>query len=211
MSVRLIAELGSCHMGKLERIKEAIDICKETGIDALKLQLFPNEAPYVPTNIYLEPAFFTAAFSYAEEQGVSLSASVFDQTSFEFLLSHRPKFIKFAFSQKHQHAWIKETLDQGIEAIVSCDPLTVDDVDPRATTLFVVPQYPIPFEVAFDGIFPRFDGWSHHGLTLRQAKRAVDAGAQIIEAHVQLGYIDEVNCPDGRFSTLLANLCQLRK
>lgn len=214
---RIIAELGSCHMGKLERIKEAIDICKDLDLE-LKLQLFPNEAPYVPTNVYLEPELFTQAFEYAENKGVVLSSSVFDQASYDFLLSHRPRYIKFAYSKKNQTEWIDRTLREGIEAVVSADIMTDSKVPVGATKLYCIPEYPVRYEVSFDELFtapqvgakPRFDGFSDHTLGIRQTQRAIDAGAKIIEKHVRLGYGDEV-CPDAFFAVSIRDLGKLRR
>jgi sialic acid synthase SpsE len=208
--LRLIAELGSCHMGRLDRIKEAIDLCKAYQLDALKLQLFPNEAPYVPTNIYLPREMFTAAFEYAKERGVCLSASVFDEDSFRFLLFHRPSFIKFSFGKKDQTEWIRETIAHGIEAIVSCDVLSDHFVPERATKLYCIPEYPVRYEVTYDEIFPRFDGFSDHTLGMRQTAKAVVAGATLVEKHVKLGYEDET-CPDAFFAVNIRDLGKLRE
>lgn len=208
MSVRLIAELGSCHMGKLTRIQEAVDLCKEYDME-LKLQLFPNEAPYVPTNVWLDPYMFEVFMSYAKVEGAILSASVFDETSFHFLRKLDPKFIKFAYGKKDQASWIKQTLDDGCEAIVSCDVMSDHLVDNRATKLYCIPEYPVRYEVNFDEIFPRFDGFSDHTLGLRQTKKAIEAGARVIEKHVRLGYDDET-CPDARFAVNIREFGELQ-
>jgi len=206
---RLIAELGSCHMGKVERIREAIDRCKASGIDALKLQLFPNEAPYVPTNIYLPHDMFIDAFTYGLEKGVDVSASCFDRASFDFLMNCRPKFIKFAYSKKTMAEEINITLGSEIETIVSCDVMTDHLVHDNATKLYCIPEYPVRYEVVFDELFPRFDGFSDHTLGVRQTKRAIEAGAKVIEKHVRLGYEDET-CPDARFAVIIEELASVR-
>ena len=203
MSVRIIAELGSCHMGRFDRIKEAIDICKDLGLDALKLQLFPNTAPYVPTNIYLKPELFTKAWQYGQKVGVPVTASVFDENNLGFLMGHLPEFIKFSYGKKDQCQWIKQTLNLGIEAIVSCDVMTDHLVPKKATKLYCIPEYPVRYEVNFDELFPRFDGFSDHTMGIKQTQRAIDAGAKIIEKHVRLGYADET-CPDAFFAVTIS-------
>lgn len=207
---RIIAELGSCHMGKLERIKEAIDRCKALGnISAIKLQLFPNDIKYTEVgNVYLSHEMFKLAFEYGKQVGLPVTASPFDMESYYFLRNLQPDFIKFAYSQKHQW-WIKDCLDHGFEAIVSCDVMTDHLVDNRCTKLYCISEYPIKYEVAFDELFPRFDGFSDHTLGIRQTQRAIDAGAQIIEKHVRLGYEDET-CPDARFAVTLEGLGRLK-
>lgn len=206
---RIIAELGSCHVGKLDRIKEAIDICNDLNLE-LKLQLFPNEAPYVPTNIHLPLQDFEKMFNYGFKKGVTVSASVFDEESFDYLYAVNPKFIKFAYSKKDQLKWIKQTRDDGIEAIVSCDVMTDHSVPHGVTKLYCIPEYPVRYEVNFDELFPRFDGFSDHTLGLRQTQKAIDAGAKIIEKHVRLGYKDET-CPDAFFAVNLRDLANLNR
>ena len=201
---RIIAELGSCHMGSLERILTVIDSLEGTGID-LKLQLFPDKAPYTPTNIYLPQDMFTKAFFYARGKGVNLSASVFDKESFEFLLEHRPTFIKFAYSKKEQVEWVEETLSNKIEAIVSCDIMTDSKVPKEATKLYCIPEYPVRYEVNFDELFPRFFGFSDHTLGFRQTQKALETGAKLIEKHVRIGLNDET-CPDAFFAVKVFDL-----
>jgi N-acetylneuraminate synthase len=207
--VRLIAELGSTHQGKLERIKEAVDKCKDLGIDALKLQLFPDIPPYTPTNVFLPSAYFTEAFHYAKEKGVVLSASCFAPGYFYQLLALKPQFIKLAYSKKNETEWIQKTIESGIEAIVSCDVMTDHLVPDGATKLYCIPEYPVRYEVAFDGLFPRFDGFSDHTLGTRQTIRAIEAGAKVIEKHVRLGYEDET-CPDARFAVTFEEFAKVR-
>lgn len=242
MFTRLIAELGSCHMGKIERIKEAIDRCKAVGIDALKLQLFPNKEPYVPTNIWLPPDMFQEAFEYGKSVGLPVSASVFDEESLTFLQKLKPEFIKISYSQKHnggshngEICWAESIYLNGIEPIVSCDIMTEHLVSATATKLYCIPEYPVRYEVCFDGIFEgnyvdsgiptktafpnmpdegnlltyRFQGFSDHTLGIRQTRRAIQSGAQVIEKHVRLGYNDET-CPDAFFAVKIEELGQLK-
>lgn len=206
---RIIAELGSCHMGKLERIKEAIDIAKKLHLSALKLQLFPNEEKYTSVgNVWLSHELFKEAFLYGKSVGLPVSASVFDMESYYFLRNLQPDFIKFSYSNKHQW-WIKDCLDHGFEAIVSCDVMTDHLVDERAMNLYCIPEYPVRYEISFDALFPRFDGFSDHTLGLRQTERAIKSGARIIEKHVKLGYGDET-CPDARFAVNIQDLVYLK-
>lgn len=232
--LRLVAEFGSCHNNKLERIKEAIDRCKKAKIDALKLQLFPNEAPYVGTgNVWLDPKIFKEAFKYAKKKKFKLTASVFDFNSYCFLQNLEPAFIKFSYGKKHEEGLIKETLAMGREAIVSCDVMTDHLVPDNATKLYCIPEYPVRYEVAFDGLFNtydvsevakqfppnqplqvttkrgRFDGFSDHTMGMRQTARAVCAGAKIIEKHVRLGYEDET-CPDAFFAVTIEEFAAVR-
>jgi len=198
--IKIIAEIGSCHNGKLDYCKEAIDRLCEMGADAIKFQLFPNDPKFTSTgNVWLAPEMYADAAQYAEESGLDCSASVFSQECFDLLLETHPRFIKFSFSKKDEIGWIYESLESGIETIVSCDVMT-DAYVPKATTrLFCVPQYPVYQELSFDEIFPRFHGFSDHTLGYRQTLNAIDAGALIIEKHMKLLKPD-IQCPDSFFA-----------
>lgn len=136
---------------------------------------------------------------YAEEQGIDCSASVFGEDEFEFLIKTNPTFMKFAYSQNHQSGWVSEAIERGINAIVSCDVMSDMRVPKKATKLFCVPQYPVYFEICFDELFPRFDGFSDHTMGYQQTISAVIAGAKIIEKHIKLNHSDVV-CPDSFFA-----------
>lgn len=200
MSVRIIAEIGSCHMGKVSYGKEAVERCLEMGVDAIKFQLFPNEKKFTESgNVWLSPEKYLEIAEYSVDSGLVCSASVFDEANFDFLLKTRPDFIKFSYSQKHRNSLIEECILEGIEPVVSCDIMSDLDVPEEATKLFCIPQYPVYFNVNFDGIFPRFDGFSDHTLHYEQTLEAVRSGATTIEKHMKLTRRD-VTCPDSFFA-----------
>lgn len=206
---RFIAELGSNHYGDIKRLQRAVDMLADTGI-ALKLQLFKNEPPFVPPNIYLSPELFTRTFEYGLKKNVVVSASVFDDNNLEFLIKHQPQFIKIAYSKKQQSDWIKRISASGAEAIVSCDVMSLKDVQGIVTKLFCIAQYPVMFDIAFDGLFVagKFHGFSDHSIGLRQTLKAVHAGASIIEKHVKLDLFDN-RCPDDAFAVPLSQFMDL--
>lgn len=200
MDIRIVAEIGSCHLGKLSYAKEAVDRCVDIGADAIKFQLFPRTDEYLKSgNVWLDPSLYLEIADYAKEQNLDCSASVFDQDNFDFLLKTHPPFIKFAYSQKHQIGWIEETLSEGIEAIVSCDAMTDYMVPKEATKLYCISEYPVKYKISFEGIFPRFHGFSSHCLGFEQDLDAVQAGAKIIEKHFSLNHLD-IRCPDSYFA-----------
>lgn len=192
-------------MGKEDYVKAHIEAASEANFSAVKFQLFPNHETYTSTgNIWLSPVLFEKAMKWAEEYGVDCSASVFGEAEFQFLKQFNPKFIKLAYSKKQNRSWIEECLDASIEPIVSCDVMSDHLIPMKATRLFCIPQYPVYFEISFDEIFPRFDGFSDHSLSFRQTRNAVEAGARIIEKHVALKRKD-INCPDARFAASFAD------
>jgi N,N'-diacetyllegionaminate synthase len=205
MSIRIIAEVGSTHMGKIEYAKEAVDRCIDLGVDAIKFQLFPNSEDFTKSgNVWLSPDMYLEIVDYADNQ-IDVTASVFDEDSYRFLLKTKPPFIKFAYSQNRRWNWIDDTLENGIEAVVSCDIMSDRKVAPEATKLFCVPRYPVYEKLVFDELFPRFDGFSDHTLGYAQTLEAVLEGAKIIEKHMTLNHSDIV-CPDSYFALRPAEL-----
>lgn len=204
-------------MGKLAYMKEAIDYCADIGAYAIKFQLFPNRWPWMfktvgtanpePTgNVWLDPEHLHTLFDYAKGR-IKLTASVFDKESLDLLIPHKPAFIKFAHSQKHQEEWIRLALHNEIEAIVSCDVMTDHEVPLGAKKLYCIPEYPVRYQIDFEGLFPRFDGFSSHTLGIHQDEKAIMAGARMIEKHFTLPH-PEITCPDSRFAL---NIREMRK
>lgn len=200
MGTRIIAEAGSTHMGKWEYCKEILDRCADLRIDAVKFQLFPNEEQFTKSgNVWMPPDLYLECVDYGQDQGVGVAASVFGENEFEFLIKTNPPFVKIAYSQKHRADWTTESLSHGIETIVSCDVMTDKQLPRGVTKLFCIPQYPVYFNICFDTLFPRFDGFSDHTLGFDQTLEAIHAGAQIIEKHIKLNHADVV-CPDSYFA-----------
>lgn len=139
---------------------------------------------------------------------IDVTASVFDEMNLRFLINQTPKFIKFAYSQKLQRPWIQECLENEIEAIVSCDVMTDMKVPQRCTKLFCVSQYPVYSQLSFDGLFPRFQGFSDHTMGINQTIEAVLQGARTIEKHFTLNHSD-IDCPDSFFALSPAELASL--
>lgn len=205
MSTYTIAEIGSTHMGKEDYVKASIEAASEAGFSAVKFQLFPNKEEYTHTgNVHMSGHLFEIAYKFANEWGIDCSASVFGENEFQFLKQFVPPFIKLAYSKQKNRSWIEECIDASIDAIVSCDFMTIDAVPNRATKLYCVPQYPVVYELAFDGVFPKFDGFSDHTIGFRQTSIAVEEGAKVIEKHVSIQRKD-IKCPDYRFAATFAD------
>lgn len=219
VGTRFIAEVGSSHLGDIARMFQFVERAKELNLDAVKFQLFPNRPPYIGTdlapdvrllngNVWLDPILFKMAYAHGEAIGIPVSASVFDEESFKFLLDLKPKFIKFSYSKKDQVDWINQTIDAGIEAIVSCDIMTDKMVPNAATKLYCIPEYPVRYQVDFSEIFPRFTGFSDHTLGTNQTMYAACVGAKVIEKHVKLNSYD-FNCPDDMFAVTIEEFAKI--
>ena len=204
----LIVDPGSTHMGRLDHALAHISMAANAKVDIIKFQMLsPKEAR--GGNIELPLIYWEDLKEHAEDEGIEITASVFSEYNLDFLLEHNPKYIKLSYSKKHEIKWIEKILKAGITPIVSCDVLTERAVPAECIKLYCIPEYPVPYEIAFDGLFPRFDGFSDHTLGIRQTQRAIDSGARIIEKHVTL--LDPfIECPDDEFAVSYLELRRLK-
>lgn len=195
--VRVIAEVGSTHMGKMSHCIESIQRAKDAGAWAVKFQLFPNEEKFTKSgNVYLSFEYFKECVEFSEKIGIACSASVFSPELLKRLLEIKPPFIKFAYSQNELIDSLKG-LSIASEIIVSTDHLGLSEKIRTFTKLLCIPQYPVYSQLCFDECFPPFDGFSDHTLGINQSIEAARNGATIIEKHVTLR---GAQCPDAKFA-----------
>lgn len=206
MSIKLIIDPGSTHMSKLPYAKEIIDRAADMGAYAVKFQLF-NEVFARSGNIPVPREWWPILKAHAGNR-IILTASVFDEEGLALLLEACPAFIKFAFSQKEKVGWIRSVIEREILPIISCDVMTERELPLGVHKLYCIPEYPVPYEINFDGIFPRFDGFSSHAMGTRQDERAIHAGARMIEKHMTLNHVD-IDCPDSFFALKPAEMERL--
>ena len=204
----IIVDPGSTHMGKLEYALEHIELAARSGAQIIKFQLFSNPPNYTGGNIELPLEWWPILQKKADENGIELTASVFNADALAFLIAQKPKFIKFSYSNKHQKEWIEAAIGQGIKPIVSCDVMTDQEIVGGVIKLYCIPEYPVRYEIAFDGIFPRFDGFYDHSLNIRQTLKAIHAGAKYIEKHTTLAK-EDVKCPDANFAVSYSEIANL--
>lgn len=208
---RIILDPGSCHMGDLSRAKALIKICFEVGADAIKFQLIPESK--VGPNQYLPFEWFPELVAYGKDMGIEVFGSVWDQAGIDTLRSSGCTSIKFAYSQRKSER-ILETYNAGFFDTLF---VSTDILDPvmgsSLIKLWCIPQYPVPFQVSFEGIFDRMDGFSDHTLGVKQSVRAIEAGCSILEKHFRLGDAAE-QCPDAMFAITpkeANKLCKIAK
>jgi sialic acid synthase SpsE len=199
---------GSCHDGDLYKAKELVSIGAACGLNAIKFQLLtPNESK--GGNIGINWEWMGELIDLGKRKGVEVFASVFDRNGWDYLLSLGCKSVKLSYSQAdklptYPHLAPLETVyvsQDVMSPTLSLQPARRGDVKPgpmRLVRFFCLPLYPVPFVPSFDGLFPRFDGFSSHCLGIDQEIRAVEAGAKYLEFHFQ-GTWDS-HTPDGRFA-----------
>lgn len=204
MSVKIVGDVGSTHMGNIEYCFEAVDLAGKIGLDTVKFQLFPDTAEYTTTGNVVFPLPWNQTWvelmQYAKDKMVDITASVFSRDALEILCKTKPNFIKFGYGMKEKTNWQSICQDNyGIQTIVSCDVMTAADIYPKAKKLYCIPEYPVRYLIDFSDIFPRFYGFSDHTLGTKQTLRAVSEGALMVEKHVRLDHMD-VKCPDAAFA-----------
>lgn len=220
----IIGDIGSCHMGKLDKCIEAVNVGKDCGLDAVKFQLGTSKP-----NIGLPVAYYQEAFEEGARIGIDVFTSVFAPEFYEhttFPAIYKPKYMKFAYSQCKggdgdlgdytrdilSRDFRSRCKSEGIKIIASCDVMTIMknlDADIR---LYCIPEYPVRYKIDFEGIFPNFDGFSDHTLGFNQTLVAVREGAKFIEKHFCLTEDLDINSPpDEMFALSPSNLKEMIK
>jgi len=195
--VHICADIGSTHLGNKELAFSGVVTAKKIGCDSVKFQLFPDIPKYTDCgNISLPKQWVPELIAYGKEVGIPVTFSYFEDEDIELSKTLDVAYHKIAYSKIDQ--WWK--LDYNAPLVVSCDFMNDHRlVDSRVTKLYCLPVYPVPYQVSFEGVFPRFHGFSDHTIGFKQTLNAVTAGAKWIEKHISLTD-DIASCPDARFA-----------
>lgn len=208
---------GSTHNGDLHNARRLVEIAADIGASACKFQLLSaNETK--GGNIGMDWEWMPELIALGKEKGVEVFASVFDRSGWDYLLSLGCKSVKLSYSQAHKldqypHLAPLETVyvsQDVMSPALALRPARKGDVKPgpmRLVRYYCLPLYPVPYVVDFEGLFPRFDGFSDHTLGIEQGFRAVQAGAKYLEFHFMGGW--QSDTPDGRFAKTPAMAAKL--
>jgi len=203
--VKIIGDPGSCHLGSFDRACDLVRIGKDSGLDAVKFQLLTgNESK--GGNIGMDWEWLPELIVLGDRLGVEVFASVFDKSGIDWVRKCGCKSIKFAYSQYLKYLQFNVLEKPFQNQYVSCDVMNERQIV-NAIKLYCVPEYPVPYKIDFEGLFPRFDGFSSHCLGIEQDLNAVKAGAKFIEKHFQGDW--DSDCPDGAFALRPKQLKQL--
>jgi len=197
MPTKIILDPGSCHMGKLDYAKELIRLAVDVGADAVNFQLFKNLPPNIELPYEWMPELIEYGGNYSGNK-IEVFASVFNQEAYDFVKMIRIKSIKFAY-RKHQTADNIITACHDFDTVY-CSGDWNTEIYYETKKLFCIPQYPVPFIIDFENVFPKFDGFSDHTIGYKQTLEAIRQGATIIEKHFTLGNSHYINCPDHSFA-----------
>ncbi len=181
--IYIIAEIGNNHLGEFNLALKTLEAALETGVDAIKFQMFNPESlvtastpvyKHVPDNIYstqrerfrqmrLTDDQFLQLAKITRDNGVDFLCTPFDKSSADFLYPLVPAF-KIASGDTSNYALIDHVKDKKKPLIVStglCDQkevdLLVDNLPLNSTVLLhCVGSYPTPDDEVNLALIPFF-------------------------------------------------------
>lgn len=236
----VIAEMSANHGGDLEHAIELLRAVAAAGADAIKLQTYTadtltldsdaptfrisSKGPWDGRTLY--DLYSEAAMPWdwqprlkqvADEIGLTLFSSVFDETSVAFLEDLGVPAFKVASSELVDIPLLRRVAQAGKPVLISTGMGMLDEVDEAVRTLRdtdpeipltllkCTAAYPAPVDQMNLATIPdmadRYDapvGLSDHTLGTAAAVTAVALGARVVEKHVCLSRSD--GGPDAHFS-----------
>lgn len=211
MSVRVIADPGSCHLGSLRKAMELVTAAADSGAWAIKFQLFPKRYEQYGNMMLLEEWFMNFLMPHAKLKGIHCFASVFSESAYRCTLNSGCKYIKFAFGRYNM---MKSAVLEYGKQYVFASGNEKKKPPVKCNWLYCVPEYPVKGKINFTGLFDGSSIWcgfSDHTLGATQTKRAIDAGASYIEKHLRLGTRRDNIVPDGKFAVTPKQLAEICK
>lgn len=196
MKTWICVDPGSTHDGDLDKANALVKDALTMGANAIKFQLLA-EKQLTGGNILLPWEYMPELIALGAEKGIEVFASVFDFAGLSYLMSIGCKSVKFAYSQAELLRDSAASIPEDVKIYASYDVMS-PHICERATTLYCIPEYPVRYPVNFDGLFPRFDGFSSHCLGIQQEIEAVKAGAKYLEFHIKGDW--DSPTPDARFA-----------
>jgi sialic acid synthase SpsE len=203
---QIILDPGSTHDGDRHKADRLIEIAADCGADAIKFQLLTDKEAKAG-NIGMDWEWLPDLIALGKTKGIEVFASVFDRSGHEWLAKCGAQSVKYAYSQRDKATPVGQF--GGIKTMIPRVYVSqgVMDKDPFSgpgwkfsggKRLYCIPEYPVPYKIDFEGLFPRFDGFSSHCLGIEQELAAAKAGAEILEFHFQGDWVSDT--PDGRFA-----------
>jgi len=237
--VYVIAELSANHDGSQAKARELVRAASATGADAVKLQLYTPDTITIDCrnehfriksgtlwdgkvlhDLYTEAQtpweWHDDLVALAAESGLHCFASVFDDSSVDFLESAGTPAYKIASFELVDIPLLRRVAATGKPLILSTGMADLDEIEEAVRTVREVGSAPIallrtnsgypasPSEIGLGAIerlastFGVVAGLSDHTLGIAVPVAAVACGAHIIEKHLTLSRDDPG--PDSAFS-----------
>jgi len=246
--VFIIAEMSGNHNQKIENAYKLIDVAVEAGVDAVKLQTYTPDTLTIDcdkkwfqikgsawdgNNLY---KLYGDAYTpwdwqpklkkYAEDKGIMLFSTPFDNTAVDFLEKMNVAVYKVASFENGDLQLLKKIASTGKPVIMSRGMANLEDIElavktlkengtPQVAVLHCISSYPATPEemnlATIADIAKRFNiisGLSDHTLTITASIAAAALGASIIEKHFTLKKLSDRG-PDAAFSIEPDGLKQL--
>jgi N,N'-diacetyllegionaminate synthase len=218
----IIAEAGSNHDGKIEKVKKLIDIAADAGVDAVKFQAFKadklfntEETVRKLKKIEFKEGWYEEIFEYAHNKGIILLFSVFDEKTVDILSNYDMVAYKIASYELLHFPLLEEIIKKNKPIILStgmANQLEVDKVinwinskgHDQIMVMHCVSQYPAQIDdVNLNSItvLKKYNlpvGFSDHTLGIYASIAAVAMGSNIIEKHFTISR--SMDGPDHSYS-----------
>ena len=217
----VVAEIGINHNGDLEIVKGLIDAAHRSGVDAVKFQKRTPELCVPPDQqkrkretpwgyiTYLEyrhkvefdAAEYQEIDQYCRHKEIAWFASVWDETSVDFLEAFDPVVYKIPSASLTDHDLLRHVRKTGRPVILSTGMSTMDEIQVSVDVLgtedllitHATSTYPCePEELNLHMIqtlkdaYPCPIGYSGHEVGLIPTVVAVSLGACLVERHITL-------------------------
>ena len=245
----VIAELSANHNGRIEAAFEVIEAAKVAGADAVKIQTY---TPATRPSNHDGPGFriqgglwdgmllhelygraqtpwewHERLFAHAQEVGITLFSTPFDDTAVDLLVSLGAPAMKVASFEAMDTGLLRKIARTGLPSIISTGMVGLGEIEdalsvfsqegaPTPVLLHCVSEYPAQAASANLRTIPHMRegfgaivGLSDHTLSSAVAVAAVAHGAAVIEKHVTLRRSD--GGPDAAFSIEPHELAELVK
>lgn len=227
----IIAELSGNHNGDINRAIALIKAAHDAGADAIKLQTYTAETitinsdaedfliteglwkGYKLYDLYNEAHtpwdWHKKLFGYAQELGMIIFSSPFDETAVDFLETLDCPIYKIASFEITHHPLLRHIANTGKPIIMSTGMASLQEIEEAVeiiqkspckdlTLLHCVSAYPAPIEntnlnmmLDLKQRFPNIKvGLSDHSLGTAVAVAATALGAEVIEKHLTLARAD---------------------
>ncbi len=210
--VYIIGEVGSNHNQKIKQAKQLIDVAAESGVDAVKFQLFRTENLYSPDNklfkIFKENElpfeWLPDLIRYSRSKGLTFLASPFDRDSVDELNKLGVAAFKLASSETVNLPLLRYIASKSKPVLIStgmCDLADVyeavevvraaknnDMILLHCTALYPTPPENVNLNVmqTLRSAFNLPVGFSDHTLGIDIPFAAVALGARVIEKHITI-------------------------
>ena len=203
MAVFVIAEIGVCHDGDLNKALRLVDAAKEAGADAAKFQYFSSQKLWKDDRIkHLELRYseFVKIHQHCQDAGVEFMCTPFGVEEL-FLLKPHVKRWKIASGCITRKPILEMAAETKLPVIMSTGMSTLPEIGAAVdvlgagplTLLHCTSAYPCPIEAVnlkammlMKMIYGRDVGYSDHTVGITVPIAAAALGASVIEKHITL-------------------------